>query len=133
MASTPQFATIPRSPQIQVVNADGNALKTVFLMGSNGGILKALWATSNDATARSITLFKTDGTTDLLVATMKLPAASAANPVRAVNFLDPTRLTMLDPYEIQWHLAPNHGFKVRMETAITLGAEVAVFAQYGEF
>lgn len=133
MASTPQFASIPRSPQIQIVNADGSALKTVFLMGANGGLLRALWATTNDATARWITLFKTDGVTDLLVVTLKFQPATSNFPVRSVNFLDPTKITMLDPYEIQWHLAPGHGFKVRMENAVSPGAEVGVFAQYGEF
>lgn len=133
MASTPQFAATPRSPQIQIVNADGTNLKTLFTMGANGGVVKAIWATSNDTTARWITLLKSDGTTDLLVDSIKIPAASATIPLRLVNFLDPSRLVILDPYEVQLHLAPNHGFKVRMESAVTAGAEVAVFAQYGEF
>ena len=133
MAASPQFAAVPRSPQISVVNADGTSLKTVFTMGANGGIVKAIWAVSNDTTARWITLLKSDGTSDLHFATMRFSAVSANYPLRQVNFLDPTRLPWLDYYEPQMHLAPNHGFKVRMETAVTAGLTVAVYALYGEF
>ncbi len=133
MATRPEYSAIPRSPVIQILNANGTALQTLFTMGANGGILRSLWASSNDTTARWLTLLRTDGTTDTLVLTLKFAAASATVPLRHLNFLDPTKLTKLDPYEIQWHLAAGHGFKVRMESAVTSGSEVAVFAEYGEF
>lgn len=133
MASTPQFAANPRSPQINIVNSNGTALQTVFTVGSTGAILRGLWATSNDTTARWATLYKSDGTVDSAVLSLKFAAASVAVPYRAVNFLDPSKLTKLDPFEIQWHLAAGHVFKVGMETAVGSGFTVSVFAEYGEF
>jgi hypothetical protein len=133
MAAAPQFASVPRSPHLKITNADGTAPRTIFTMGSNGGIVRAVWAVSNDPTARWITLLHNDGIDDALVATMKFNPALATAPLRTVNFLDPSRLTFLDQFEIQWHLAANHGLKVRMESAVTAAAEVSVFALYGEF
>jgi hypothetical protein len=133
MATEPQFAAIPRSPQIQIVNADGTAWKTVFTMGANGGILRALWAVSDDTAARWITFAKDDGTTILRLASYPFAAVSATYPLRQVNGLDVNQMAWLDLYEPQMHLAPNQAIKVRMESAVTSGKEVGVFALYGEF
>jgi hypothetical protein len=133
MATEPQFATVPRSPHIKLVNADGTTPQTLFIMGANGGVVRAIYAISNDTTARWITLIKTDGTIDLDWMTLKFNAASANYPLQYVNFMDPTKRTHLDPYEIDMHLAAGHGFKVRMETPISATSVVGVFAHYGEF
>ena len=134
MASTPEFSSIVRSPQIKLNNASGTTTQTIFtVLAAKGAILRALWATSNDTTSRFITLIKNDGTQDGLVVTMRIPAATTSYPVQIVNFLDPNRLTFLNPYDIQWHVEQNDVFKAKMETAITASAEITVFAQYGEF
>ena len=133
MATAPQFAATPRSPQIQIVNSDGSSWKTLFTMGSAGGILKALWAVSDDTTARWITFAKGDGTTSLHFATYKFSVPVASMPLRYVNGLDPRLLTWLDLYDPQMHIAANQTILVRMETAVTADKTISVFAIYGEF
>jgi hypothetical protein len=134
MATSPQFAAVARSPHIVLTNASGTSPVTIFTIGSTGGIVRAVWAVSNDTTARWITLLHSDATTSAVVASLKLNAAIATAPYRQVNFFDPSKLTQLDAYEPQWHLEAGHSFAVRMESAVTSGAyAVNVFALYGEF
>ena len=133
MADKPQFARYPRSPQVSIENAFGTALKEFFTVGSEGGVVRSLWATSTDPTARFIYLFKTDGVTDLPIAFGKFGAATENNPIRTVNFLDPTKCTWLDYYEPQMHLNAGHGFKVKMGSAVSIDAVVGVFALYGDY
>lgn len=133
MATSPQFAAIPRSPHIILNNASGTSPVTLFTMGAAGGIVRAVWAVSNDTTARWITLLHHNSVNDAFVATLKFNPSGASAPLREVNFFDPSKRTWLDLYEPQWHLAAGHTLKVRMESAITSGLEIAVFAIYGEF
>lgn len=133
MATEITFAGVIRSPQVKFVNADGTSTKTLFTVGAGGAIIRSIWATSNNDAGIYITLIKSDGIIDSLVDSLQIPAATIINPVQRVNFLDPTRLTQLDPYDVVWHVAANHVFKAKLDTTVTAGSyEVSVFAEYGE-
>lgn len=77
MAATPQFIATARTAFSKFVNADGTGIKTLLIIGANGGLIEALLLTSNDTTARNVTLLLGNGTTDVLVDTVTIPAATA--------------------------------------------------------
>lgn len=133
MATEITFASVMRSPQIKFVNADSTSTKTLLTAGTGGAIVRSIWATSNNDADIFVTLIKSDGTIDSLVDSISIPAATTITPVQRVNFFDPTRLTQLNPYDIVWHVAANHIFKVKLGTAVSAGSyEVSIFAEYGE-
>jgi hypothetical protein len=133
MATEITFASVIRSPQIKFVNADGTSTKTLFTAGTGGAIVRSIWATSNNDADIFVTLIKSDGAIDSLVDSINIPAATTITPVQRINFFDPSRLTQLNPYDIAWHIAANHIFKVKIDTTVSAGSyEVSVFAEYGE-
>jgi hypothetical protein len=134
MAASPQFVGTPRTAHQKLVNATGTAAQTLLTMGSNGGLIEGLFVTSNDTTSHYITLLLGDGTTDILIDTVVLPAAVTDAPVQQVNLMNVLRWTWLDPNNSKWVLAASRILKVRMETAVSSGSfEVAVVCNYGEF
>ena len=134
MATTPQFVGTARTAHKKLVNADGTSAYTLLTMGSNGGLIEGLFVTSNDTTSHTLTLLLGDGTTDVLIDTVTIPAATLSLPVQQVTLLNNARWFWLDPYNVKWVLAAGRVLKVRMETAVSSGAfEVAVVCNYGEF
>lgn len=134
MASTPQFVGTARTAHKKLVNADGTSTYTLLTMGASGGLIESLFVTSNDTASHNLTLLLGDGTTDVLIDTVTIPAASAETPVQQINLLSPLRWLWLDPNNIKWVLAANRALKVRMEVAVSNGAfEVSVICNYGEF
>lgn len=134
MASTPQFVGTARTALVKLVNASGTSAQTLLTMGANGGLIEGLFMTSNDTTSRNLTLLLGDGTTDVLVDTVVIPAATSGTPVVRVSLLNPTRWLDLDPDNVKWVLGASWMLKVRMESAVTSGAyETSVVATYGEF
>ncbi|MEI8167346.1 MAG: hypothetical protein WCG26_13275 [Chloroflexales bacterium] len=134
MATAPQFVGTARTAHVKLVNATGTTAQTLLTMGSNGGLIEGLFITSNDTTSHNLTLLLGDGTTDVLIDTVVLPAATSTTPVQQVNLLDANRLTWLDPNNLKWVLAASRVLKVRMEMAVSSGSfEVAAICNYGEF
>ncbi len=134
MALDPQFASSPRTAMVKLVNATGTTAQTLLTMGSTGGLIEGLFLTSNDTTSHNLTLLLGDGTTDVLIDTVTIPAAVTATPVQQVNLMTVLRWGWLDPSNIKWVLAASRILKVRMEVAVTTGAfEVSVVCNYGEY
>ncbi|NTU84861.1 MAG: hypothetical protein HGA45_36765, partial [Chloroflexales bacterium] len=104
-----------------------------LVAGATGAYLEVIEITSTDTVARDVTLFLSDGTTDYFYDTVAVAAATALVKVVKVNLLDANRRSSLDPNNIRKILGLNWRFKVRVETAVTAGAEVAVLCDYGEF
>ena len=135
MALDPQFPAVVRTAHTKLVNATGTSAQTLLTMGGTiGGILITLFLTSNDTTAHNLTLLLGDGTEDVLLDTVTIPAAVTATPVQRVNLMNAYRWAELDPNNVQGFLASGRILKVRMETAVSSGAsEVAVISSYGEY
>jgi hypothetical protein len=133
MASTPQFVGTPRTALVKLVNATGTSAQTLFTMGSTGGLVEGIFVTSNDTTSRNVTILLGDGTTDVLVDTVVIPAAVTGTPVQQVNLMDSIRWSWLDPNNVKWVLAAICVVKVRMESAVSSGSEISVVCNYGEF
>ena len=134
MATTPQFIGTARTATKKLVNADGTSAATLLTIGSTGGLIEGLFVSSNDTTSHTLTLLLGDGTTDVLIDTVTIPAATLSLPVQQVTLLNNARWFWIDPYNVKWVLAAGRVLKVRMETSVSSGAfEVAVVANYGEF
>ena len=133
MAASPQFVGTPRTAHKKLVNAKGTAAQTLLTLSAGGGIIEGLFVTSNDTTSRNLTLLLGDGATDVLIDTITIPAATSPIPVRQVSLLDATRWFWLDPNNVKWVLAGARLLKIRMEAAVTSGAETSVVCTYGEF
>lgn len=133
MASSPQFVGTARTAHSKLVNATGTAAQTLLTMGSDGGVVESLFVTSSDTTSRKLTVLLGDGTTDVLVDTVTIPAATTGTPVVQVNLMDPSRWMWLDAANIKWVLAGSRLLKVRMEAAVSSSYETSVIANYGEF
>jgi hypothetical protein len=134
MALRPQYVGTARTAHVKLINADGTAAQTLLTMGNTGGLIEGLFVTSNDTTSHNLTLLLGDGTTDVIIDTVTLPAAVAGTPVQQVNLLNSARWFWIDPYNVKWVMAASRMLKVRMETAVSSGAfEVAVVCNYGEF
>lgn len=132
--SLPKWAQTILSPQLLLTDSDSTNIRPVFTVPAGGAVVKVVAATSNDTVARRITLLRTpSGGSAGLVDSLMIPAATTSEPVRHVNFLDPGRLTWLDPYDIQMHLGAGVVLSIKMETPISVGAEVSIFITAGEY
>ncbi|MEI8166130.1 MAG: hypothetical protein WCG26_07120, partial [Chloroflexales bacterium] len=76
MATDPQFITTARTATRKLVNADGTSAATLLTIGATGGLVEGLFVTSNDTTSHNLTLLLGDGTTDVLIDTVSIPAAT---------------------------------------------------------
>lgn len=93
MALDPLFVGTVRTATLRLVNATGTVVQTLLTMGANGGLIAGLFITSNDTTARFLTILLSDGTTAVLVDSVRIPVASTTRPVQQINLLDPNRWT----------------------------------------
>jgi len=133
MAASPQFVGTARNATVKLVNASGTTAQTLLTMSAAGGLIESLFLSSNDTTSRNLTILLGDGTTDVLIDTVTIPAATAARPVVQVALMDPYRWAWLDPNNVKWVLASARVVKARMESAVSASAETSVIANYGEF
>ena len=135
MADNPKYAGVVRSPFLTLTPTQSTNIFTLAEIGANDAIVRAIWANSNDPVGNWIALYLTNlSNDDVEVTRVKFSGATTTNPLRYVNFLDPNRLTWLDPYEIQWHLAAGYKLKVGMvDTPVSTDKRVNVFINYGDF
>jgi hypothetical protein len=133
MANAPQFVGTARTATKRLVNADGTSTFTLLTMGAAGGLIEGLFVTSNDTTANTLTLLLGDGSTDVLIDVVTIPAASVDVPLQRVNLMDTLRWTWLDPANVKWVLAASRVLKVKLGAAVAGSYEVAVISNYGEF
>jgi len=133
MAASPQFVGTARNATATLVNASGTTAQTLLTMGAAGGLIESLFLSSNDTISRNLTILLGDGSVDVLIDTVTIPAATAARPVVQVSLMDPYRWAWLDPNNVKWALAASRVVKIRMEAAVSASAQTSVIANYGEF
>lgn len=84
MASAPIYVGTIKNGAVQIVNADGTTLKTLYTAGSNGSTINSIMVTSTDTTNRDIQLYINNGSTDFLIGTY-LILANAGNTNTSVT------------------------------------------------
>ena len=115
-----------------IVAADTTALKTVYTGGTNDSVVKALQAVTDDTSARVLNVYVNNGTTDYLVGSVSVAAASGTNgSTAAVDLLGGTLLPGL-PYDSNGKrilpLQATHVLKVSSQTTVTAAKTVTVMA-----
>lgn len=91
--ATPIFPQTVRTPAVQLVNASGTTLQTLFAGGANGSQVSAITVASTDGTARDIRLWMTISSVDYLLCTVSIPANSGNT--NALPPIDVFRSTMV--------------------------------------
>ena len=67
----------------QLTSASTTALQTLYTAGTNDAVVKSLIATSDDSAAINLKVVINDGTTDLLLGTVRIAAASGTDGAAA--------------------------------------------------
>jgi hypothetical protein len=67
----------------QLTSASTTALQTLYTAGSNDCVVKSLTATSDDSAAINLKVVINDGTTDLLLGTVRIAATSGTDGAAA--------------------------------------------------
>ena len=83
MAAKPVFFGTIKNAAVQIVNADGVTLKTLYTAPTNGGKVEAIAISSSDTVARDIQLVVTKGAVDYVIGTISIPITAgqvAATP-----------------------------------------------------
>lgn len=71
------------NPVKRLNNANGTTAVTVYTAPTNDAVLKSLIATSTDTAAVNLQVFISDGTTDHLLGTVRIPAGSGTDGATA--------------------------------------------------
>lgn len=92
MSATPAFFVTPKTSGVQIVNADGTALKTIHTP-TTATKVTAVMASSSDTAARDVTLYITKGGVDYPLGTVGIPiTAGTIAATGGVNLLDPSKI-----------------------------------------
>lgn len=117
-----------------IVAADTTAAKTVFTAGSEGSVVKALQAVSDDTSARVLNVYVNTGAGDLYLGSVNVPTLSGTNGLStapAVDLLSGTLMPGL-PYDANGKrvlpLPAGALLKVSSQTTVTSAKTVTVTA-----
>jgi hypothetical protein len=123
--------------QATIVNADSTALKSVYTGSANDSVVKALQIVSDDTSARVINVYVNNGTTDYLLGSVSVAAASGTNgTAAAIDLLGGTLMPGL-PYDANGKrvlpLPASYVLKVSTQVAITAAKTVTVTAMVEDY
>lgn len=129
----PPFVQTPNTKITQFANADGTSLKDVFVPGANGARLDMLGAVNTDSIAHTFHVELNDGTNNLIITTLAIPAqAGNDGTIPAVDLLNSTlapylgddgKLTLPSTWKVRGFLTP----------AVAAGMAVNIIALGGDF
>lgn len=135
MSSTPSFVATPKSPAIQIVNADGTNYKTLFAAGSNGSRVDLGSIVNSDASnAYVLKLAIKIGATDFPIGEVAVPAGAGSNgSTKAVSLLNTTDLPQLVGSDGVLFLQASSELRVGAKTTVSGSNTLTVFAQGGDY
>jgi hypothetical protein len=133
----PKTNTLPFTQNIKlsaavIEPADTTTAKTVFTAGANDSVVKAINVQSTDSAARVLSLFVNNGSTDILIGRVNIPANSGNNGTSAtVDLLGGTLMPSL-PYDANGKrvlsLPAGYVLKAGTTTTVTSAAAITVTA-----
>jgi hypothetical protein len=127
---TPILPQTVRSPAIQITNANGTTVQNIFTAGANGSLISAISVASSDTTARDLRFFVNNGTADVLLCTVSIPA-SAGNSTSAFA-VDVFRATACPGLSFdangnrQLFLQSGHSLRAAAAAAVTSGQAINI-------
>src|SRR5262249_17734686 len=132
MSTSPQFAAAPQTALTVLTNADSTGPKDVFIAGTNGSWVQMWYISHNDTAAVDLIISLYDGTNDLDIDRITLPAATSVTRQK-FNILDPAIWTWIDPNNIGIPLESGMKLRLRVGTALTSGKTLNSFVHAGDF
>lgn len=135
MSSTPSFVATPKSPAIQIVNADAAAYKTLFSAGANGSRVDLGSIVNSDASnAYVLKLAIKIGSTDFPIGEVAVPAGAGSNgSTKSVSLLNTTDLPQLVGSDGVLFLQASSELRVGAKTTVSGSNTLTVFAQGGDY
>jgi hypothetical protein len=120
-----------------IAPADTTTAKTVFTAGSDDAVVKAINVASTDTAARILSLFVNDGSNDILIGRVNIPANSGNNGTAAtVDLLGGTLMPSL-PYDAQGKrvlpLPAGYILKAGTTTTVTSAQSITVTAMAEDY
>jgi hypothetical protein len=120
-----------------IAPADTTTAKTVFTAGSDDAVVKALNVASTDTAARVLSLFVNDGSSDILIGRVNIPANSGNNgTAAAIDLLGGTLLPSL-PYDANGKrvlpLPAGYILKAGTTTTVTAAQSITVTAMAEDY
>jgi hypothetical protein len=111
--------------------------QTVFTAGSNDAVVKAINVASTDTAARVLSLFVNDGSSDILIGRVNIPANSGNNgTAAAIDLLGGTLLPSL-PYDANGKrilpLPAGYILKAGTTTTVTSAQSITVTAMAEDY
>jgi hypothetical protein len=111
--------------------------QTVFTAGSNDAVVKAINVASTDTAARVLSLFVNDGSSDILIGRVSIPANSGNNgTAAAIDLLGGTLLPSL-PYDANGKrilpLPAGYILKAGTTTTVTSAQSITVTAMAEDY
>lgn len=138
MASAPIYVGTIKNGAVQIVNADGTTLKTLYTAGSNGSTINSIMVTSTDTTNHDIHLYINNGSTDFLIGTYQILAnAGNTNAIVSVDILKHAQ-NLAYAFDAMGNktinLQANYVLKVGLRTSSVTSAKALSFVCYaGDF
>jgi len=125
------------NPSKRLQNSDGTSLVAVYATGINGGIVKGLLVTSTDTADVDLKVVLNNGTTDLLLGVIKIPAGSGSDgTLPNVDLLGSPLLQGL-PFDNKGKrclpVAGAYVIKVGAVAAVSSGKQVDIITAVEEF
>lgn len=135
MSSTPSFVATPKSPAIQIVNADAASYKTLYSAGANGSRVDLGSIVNSDASnAYVLKLAVKIGATDFPIGEVSVPAGAGSNgSTKAVSLLNTTDLPQLVGSDGVLFLQASSELRVGAKTTVGGSNTLTVFAQGGDY
>lgn len=135
MSSTPAFVATPKSPAIQIANADAAAYKTLYAAGSSGSRVDLGSIVNSDASnAYVLKLAIKIGATDFPIGEVAVPAGAGSNgSTKAVSLLNTTDLPQLVGSDGVLFLQASSELRVGAKTTVSGSNTLTVFAQGGDY
>jgi hypothetical protein len=137
VSNVPVFPQLPRNGKVQIVNADGTTLKTVYTADADGSKIVGLMATSTDSAARVVEVGIENGGTFYQLGAVNVPIdAGSITGTAAVNLMSMTSMPGLpvdndgQPYLL---LISGDTLKVRVQVAVTAAETINVTAIGADF
>ena len=135
MSFTPSFVATPKSPAIQIANADAASYKTLYSAGSNGSRVDLGSIVNSDASnAYVLKVAVKVGSTDFPIGEVSVPAGAGSNgSAKAVSLLNTTDLPQLVGSDGVLFLQASSELRVGAKTTVSGSNTLTVFAQGGDY
>jgi len=135
MSSSPSFVSAPKTPAVQIVNADGTNYKTLMTAGASGSRVDLGSIVNSDAANSYVLKVAIKiGSTDYPLGEVLVPAGAGSNgSTKAVSLLNTTDLPQFYNSDGVLFLQASAELRVGAKTTVSGANTLTVTAQGGDY